>query len=489
MAKAYSYIRFSSAKQAQGSSLERQQENLSRFLAENPQYELAETRFEDLGISGWSGEHLGHGLGKLQAAVNAGIIEAGDIIVIEAIDRISRLPLEDAVSLTSGILNKGVAIHTVEDRTTYDKTTYRQGHTALALILKTFASWEYSERLSERVKASYSKRAEAVRKGETIRRKNACWHTSDGKVVEEVAVHIRWMFEEYIAGAGVRKLAGEMMGRHPAFARVNPSHIRRWLRDKSLIGTWAKRDGEEVPGAFEPVLTPAVFYQAQALMNPQKDYTHPAKNFLTGLVKCQECGGNFAVKSQGTGNPFMGCYARTYHRCTNGTSIPLLVLHRVVMEEALDYIEDGIRASRLGEHDKHRLVVQGKLEEVQRGINGLSEAIAAHGFMPELNAKLAELKVTRTSLEAELARIPQKGDKEPVTNRELMAVWNGDKLKLNAMLQRAGFAVWCTGRKMKIGADGPEYEYLRYARRAKDFIVKTPVGEWELDGSQGNYHD
>ncbi len=100
MAKAYSYIRFSSAKQAQGSSLERQQENLSRFLAENPQYELAETRFEDLGISGWSGEHLGHGLGKLQAAVNAGIIEAGDIIVIEAIDRISRLPLEDAVSLT-----------------------------------------------------------------------------------------------------------------------------------------------------------------------------------------------------------------------------------------------------------------------------------------------------------------------------------------------------------------------------------------------------
>ncbi|MGV8664206.1 hypothetical protein ACV357_34690, partial [Pseudomonas aeruginosa] len=82
----------------------------------------------------------------------------------------------------------------------------------------------------------------------------------------------------------------------------------------------------------------------------------------------------------------------------------LRVLHRVVVEEALDYIEDGIRASRLGEHDKHRLVVQGKLEEVQRGINGLSEAIAAHGFMPELNAKLAELKVTRTSLEAQLAR-------------------------------------------------------------------------------------
>ncbi|TXR39078.1 recombinase family protein [Ectopseudomonas mendocina] len=91
MPTAYSYVRFSSGKQAGGSSLERQRAMVAHWLEKHPDYSLSLTSFEDLGRSGWKGEHLENGFGKLLAAVEAGVIQPGDVILVEAIDRTGRL--------------------------------------------------------------------------------------------------------------------------------------------------------------------------------------------------------------------------------------------------------------------------------------------------------------------------------------------------------------------------------------------------------------
>lgn len=90
MPKAISYIRFSSEKQAKGSSLERQQTMLAQWLESNPEYVLSDLRFQDLGVSGFTGAHLENGFGQLLAAVENGSIEPGDVVLIEAIDRVGR---------------------------------------------------------------------------------------------------------------------------------------------------------------------------------------------------------------------------------------------------------------------------------------------------------------------------------------------------------------------------------------------------------------
>ena len=88
MAKAHSYIRFSSTKQEKGDSLKRQQDLINKWLIKNPEIELSNLAFKDLGISGYHGDHLNHDFGRLLDAIEDNKIKSGDFVLVEAIDRI-----------------------------------------------------------------------------------------------------------------------------------------------------------------------------------------------------------------------------------------------------------------------------------------------------------------------------------------------------------------------------------------------------------------
>jgi DNA invertase Pin-like site-specific DNA recombinase len=57
MPKAYRYIRFSAQTQARGSSYERQLYAVQEWIEKNSHVELSSESFEDLGLSGYKGEH------------------------------------------------------------------------------------------------------------------------------------------------------------------------------------------------------------------------------------------------------------------------------------------------------------------------------------------------------------------------------------------------------------------------------------------------
>lgn len=99
MPTAFSYVRFSSDQQRHGASLERQRDMVAAWLRENPDHTLSDLRFEDLGVSGFKGDHLENAFGRLLAAVKSGEIKPGDSILIEAIDRAGRLPPDTMLNL------------------------------------------------------------------------------------------------------------------------------------------------------------------------------------------------------------------------------------------------------------------------------------------------------------------------------------------------------------------------------------------------------
>ena len=109
MTKALSYIRFSSDGQADGSSIERQSEIITLYAQRNT-LEITETFIDD-GYSASKGHHLSRGqLGRILCDIDAGRYH-GFALVVEKMDRFSRLGIEETRQLIRRLIKGGVELH------------------------------------------------------------------------------------------------------------------------------------------------------------------------------------------------------------------------------------------------------------------------------------------------------------------------------------------------------------------------------------------
>src|SRR3989442_9719033 len=100
MRKAYSYIRFSDAKQRKGDSDRRQLEKSLQWCRAH-QATLDETlTMRDSGLSAFKGHHLARGvLGQFLEAIRRGRVKPGSVLLIEKLDRLSREEITKALSV------------------------------------------------------------------------------------------------------------------------------------------------------------------------------------------------------------------------------------------------------------------------------------------------------------------------------------------------------------------------------------------------------
>jgi DNA invertase Pin-like site-specific DNA recombinase len=91
MAKAYSYLRFSTPDQQQGDSF-RRHTKLAKVYATQHGLELDDQlTFQDLGISAFRSQNAKtRALRSFLEAVESGAIEPGSYLLVESLDRISR---------------------------------------------------------------------------------------------------------------------------------------------------------------------------------------------------------------------------------------------------------------------------------------------------------------------------------------------------------------------------------------------------------------
>ncbi len=87
MKTAYSYVRFSSRKQAKGDSLKRQEEMAEAWCKENG-YRLDDSLKPDKGVSGFKGRNATKGnLAFFLREIEDGLIPKGSVLIIESPDR------------------------------------------------------------------------------------------------------------------------------------------------------------------------------------------------------------------------------------------------------------------------------------------------------------------------------------------------------------------------------------------------------------------
>src|SRR5262249_54730099 len=164
MRRAYSYIRFSDRRQMAGDSLRRQLK-LTEVYCEREGLFLDESlNLRDLGVSGFRGKNADTGaLAVFLDAVRLKKVQAGSVLIVENLDRLSRDDIDEALPLFMGILKAGVSVVTLSPERLYTAATARGNvGVILEIVLAFVLANEESRKKSERVRAEWRDRLTRV---------------------------------------------------------------------------------------------------------------------------------------------------------------------------------------------------------------------------------------------------------------------------------------------------------------------------------------
>jgi DNA invertase Pin-like site-specific DNA recombinase len=316
--RAYSYIRFSHAKQAEGGSLERQLA-LTRAYCERRGLALDDSLdLQDLGLSAFRSDNVKDGAlaGFLQAC-RTGRVPSNSVLVIESLDRLSRDQIRPALQLFLQLQEHGITIvtHQPEREHRPDATD------ALGLIepLIIFArAHEESAMKSHRRKDGWRQARERARAGGGPMLKTCpAWLevTPDGfRVKEQAAAVVRRIFAMARDGLGVYRITERLTreGVPPIGSKgrwVRP-YVYRILTNPAAMGSQQPQrqegkkmvpDGPPIPKYFPAVVTEQEWNEAQAAIQRRtlgrwSGRKGPEEtNLFTGILRCAITGENLQI--------------------------------------------------------------------------------------------------------------------------------------------------------------------------------------------------
>ncbi|MCK9776376.1 recombinase family protein [Pseudomonas syringae] len=456
MKQAISYIRFSSARQEGGSSVERQEGMIAKWLLDHQDYELSKLNYSDLGKSGFHGEHVKEGgnFGKLLKAVMDGYIKRDDVVLVEAIDRTGRLPALQMLSdVIAPILRAGVSIITLDDNTTYTEASVGGPHLFM-LVAKIQAAHEYSRTLSRRVEDSYKKRRkDAKEKGVAPKRMTPVWLNSDGTVREDVAPWIKTAFELYVSGVGKSTIAKRLRESGvDRLAKTSGPSVEGWLRNKAVIGKWETLIGTPehhvIDDVYPLIIEPSLFYKAQVHAEKMKTQrpVKTANHFLVGLVRCGACEKNYIVQNLHGKPHSMRCRTRqSQNDCTNSNCVPKPVLDAIYRYTSVTAAVEAVQQQQMGVNEKEIVTREAELLTLAKRVEGLAEAVKQAGPMPELIEALKQSRIAREAAENALVILRSTVVAPAGTGwNEMGKVWKleaDDAQRLAAMLRMVGYHI------------------------------------------------
>lgn len=334
--KAYSYLRISTDQQKVGDGIRRQME-LSREYAARHDYELVDT-MSDIGISAFKGKNVKEGaLGAFIAAIEAGKVESGSVLLVESLDRLSRENVLDAFNQFTSILRLGIGIVTLTDNQHYTAESLSQNigqlFTSLGIMIR---ANEESEIKSKRLRAAWVRKRENVDQRKLTARIPAWLELSADKttfrVNEAKAATIRYIFKLSLDGMGIYSIAAhlnENIETYPPIARVDKwhsSYVAKILHSPATYGLFQSQEvtsgkrtpiGDPFEDYYPPVISKDTFNLVQSRITDRTVSGAGRKgkdvaNLFSGLVKCSACGGTIQMRSKGTGSK-----GGQYLRCAN----------------------------------------------------------------------------------------------------------------------------------------------------------------------------
>ncbi len=248
---AYSFIRFSSKKQELSSSVRRQTQITEQYAKDNGLILDEKTRITALKVSGSTGKHIQKGSaldGFLQLA-KAGKIPRGSALLVEKLDRLSRLEPSKAVRLFLDILSYGIEIHTVYERQVFTEQKVNEEISQLYISVGgLFAANRFSKDLGARLAWIWKEKKENAAAGEIATTKVPLWLRVVGR--QNINGKMRGgHFEErdgrYAVLREIFNLKERGLGRKAIATHLNGGATRKKIRiaaelNSKQVPTWGK---------------------------------------------------------------------------------------------------------------------------------------------------------------------------------------------------------------------------------------------------------
>jgi len=378
--KAYSYLRFSTPEQSKGDSKRRQWSMAVAYAAKHGLELDHELTFHDLGVSGYHGQNAEAGrLAYFLEAVRAGQVPAGSVLLVEHLDRISRLSPRRALRVLEAIVDLGVSVVTLNDERVYTAASMDRDPMDLFLSILTFTQANAeSVKKAERLRASWEgKRAQVSTKPLTSI--TPAWlrlsdDLSQLEAIPERAELVQRVFKMTLEGVGQHKIAATFneegiapWGRGKSRGEFwHRSYISKVLSNPAVIGTLQphltvyegtrrrREPLDPVEGYFPAIISVEAFREAQALRQahgaPQRGrHAHaPLTNMLAGLAVCSLCGSTMTRVNKGKrARPAYVCSKAkagagcAYHSIRCDRVEEAILRHLPELLDGLEGVEDG----------------------------------------------------------------------------------------------------------------------------------------------------
>lgn len=358
MPKAYSYIRFSRPEQLRGDSLRRQREAADEWAAKNG-YVIDES-ITDLGVSGFRGANRINGaLGKFLDLVHRGRIEAGSVLIVESLDRISREAVRLVTPSFLALINAGIRVVTLTDKQEYSAERLDREPMALfGAVMVMIRANEESATKSIRVSQAWEKKRAS---GEVLTARVPAWLevvTVDGRRVirekDKRGDTVRRIFRDTIAGYGRRQVAARLKG-VDAFGggRWGPSYVAKILENRAVLGEMQpyvlNEAGVRVPAGeprrdyYPSMVDETTFLRANASKEGRATAAGRrgagVSNLLKGMAVCGVCKRRMTRENKGSGakagEPYLVCAGHRDGECRNNRHWKVERVERLVMEGAI----------------------------------------------------------------------------------------------------------------------------------------------------------
>lgn len=315
MPKAYSYIRFSSAKQEAGDSLARQVRLSEEYAAKHGLELDTELNLRDLGISAFDRSNLNKGaLGHFLRLVEDKRIPVGSYLLVESLDRLSRDRVMDALSIFSDILRAGIVIVTLSDNQvySYERTNDNWASLIVSIAIMSRAN-EESAMKSQRLRSAWdAKRLNIADKRLTARcpywLKPAEGDVGFEFIPERVEV-VKRIYQMSLDGVGSATIVKTFNTEGvPLFSEKangwQNSYVQKILQSPAVYGELhlqLQRDGQVTPHDVIPDYYPAIMTKEECRLVADARASRRTRggvgkgtnlsNLFSGLLKCGYCGG------------------------------------------------------------------------------------------------------------------------------------------------------------------------------------------------------
>ena len=330
------YARYSSLEQSKGSTLLRQLE-ICESYCERRGWQKPRV-VKDEGRSAYTGSNLSPSgnLGKLTIELEQGLLPYGSVLVVEQLDRLSRLPPMDVMSWINRVVTAGLTIITVNDDLEISKAELERNQLGIvSIVFNSYRAYSESKFKSERVGESWRIKRAQLARGETIKKSARCpeWlrlnrTTNDFELIEHptdwklnrVAI-VRRIFQWSDAGIGRERIAAmlndEGVPTWAEYSKDDPegrykkgdkralkwqhSYIAKIRSSIAVLGEYqphmkARGDaqrrpvGEPISGYYPQIIDHALFARVNRPRPNNSGRKGEIVNLFSGLVKCGECG-------------------------------------------------------------------------------------------------------------------------------------------------------------------------------------------------------